>query len=143
TREKTVAYSRAHGGENADVALTALVNQGKLPVRIEWFDHQTSPPTPHRRLLSAEDYAFGPYISNKFLVVQPRCPDVPVLPQPYALFFWGPKAEERWPMEGAEPVSTRQQAADSLAPSHPRRRRNARTRILIREIADELWPNGW
>src|SRR5262249_43684629 len=152
-RDKTVAYSRAHGGENADTALTALVNAGKLPVRIEWFDHQISPPRQHRRLLSAADYEFGPYIRSNFLLVQPRCPDVPVLPRPHALSFWGPKLHQHWPLEEAEPVSTKQQAADPLAPSHPRRaqrsienkpqRTESRTRVLIREIADELWKSGW
>ena len=120
-REKTVAYCRAHGGEIADVALTAAVTQGELPVKIEWFDHQTSPPTQGRLLLSAKDYVFGPYISNNFLVIQPRRPDVPPLPRPHALFFWGPRAEELWPAEETEPVSTEQRAADLLEP--PRRRR--------------------
>ena len=102
-REKTVAYSRAHGGENADVALTALVNADDLPVRIEWFDFQANPPTPHKRLLSAKDYVFGPYISSNFLIVQRRHPDVPPLPpRPYALSFWGPKLQQRWPTEAVE-----------------------------------------
>jgi hypothetical protein len=123
SREKTVAYCRAHGGEIAvaDVALTATVNQGGLPVRIEWFDHQTNPPTRHRKLLLAKDYEFGPYISSNLLVVQPRRPDVPVLPRPHALSFWGPKLTQIWPAEAAEPVSTEQRAADLLEP--PRRRR--------------------
>jgi hypothetical protein len=103
TREKTVIYSRAHAGELADAALTAAVNAGDLPVKFEWIDHETSPPVPCRRLLSAEDYAFGPYISNNFLVVQPRRSDVSPLPRPHALFFWGPKAKELWPTEEAEP----------------------------------------
>jgi len=102
-REKIVAYCRAHAGEIADVALTAAVNQGELPVRIEWFDHQTSPPTQCRLLLSAKDYAFGPYISSNFLVIQPRRPDVPPLPRPHALSFWGPyKPPRRRPGPGPE-----------------------------------------
>ena len=94
SREQTVAYCRAHKGEIADGALTAAVNAGDLPVKLEWIDHQTSSPVQHKLLLSAEDYAFGPYISSNFLVIQPRRPDVPPLPRPHALFFWGPKAKE-------------------------------------------------
>jgi hypothetical protein len=108
TREKTVAYCRAHRGETADIALTAAVNAGDLPVKLEWIDHQTSPPVQHRLLLSGEDYAFGPYISNNFLVIQPRRPDVPPLSPPYALFFWGPKAKELWPAEEVEPETEAQ-----------------------------------
>src|SRR5262249_27099102 len=52
--------------------------------------------------------------------VQPRRPDVPPLPRPHALFFWGPKAKELCPAEEAEPVTTEQQAANPFAP--PRRR---------------------
>ena len=136
-REKIVAYCRAHAGEIADVALTAAVNQGELPVRIEWFDHQTSPPTQCRLLLSAKDYAFGPYISSNFLVIQPRRPDVPPLPRPHALSFWGPKAKELWPAEEAEPVSTEQQAANPYKP--PRRRpgpgpENEWKQAVVREL---------
>ena len=97
--EKIVAYCRVHGGEIADEALTAAVNAGKLPVKLEWVDHETSPPTQRSILLSGEDYVFGPYISNNFLVIQPRRPDVPPLPWPHALFFWGPKVKELCPME--------------------------------------------
>jgi hypothetical protein len=120
-REKTVVYCRAHGGEIADVALTTAVKAGELPVKLEWVDHGTRPPVQRSILLSAKDYEFGPYISSNFLVVQPRRPDVPPLPRPHALSFWGPKAKELWPAEEAEPVSTEQQAVDPLAPP-PRRR---------------------
>jgi hypothetical protein len=144
-REKTVAFYRTHKGEIADVALTVAVNAGELPVKFEWIDHQTSPPTQHRMLLSAKDYEFG-LISNNFLVIQPRRPDVPPLSRPHALFFWGPKVKEFCPAEEAEP------------PPNPRRRRNvsaqpsvenkpqrteSRTRVLIRKIADELWKGRW
>jgi hypothetical protein len=118
-REKTVAYCRAHKGEIADVALTVAVNAGELPVKLEWIDHEASPPLQHRLLLSAKDYEFG-LISNNFLVIQPRRPDVPPLSRPHALFFWGPKVKEFCPAEEAEPVMTEQQAADLFAP--PRRR---------------------
>jgi hypothetical protein len=107
-REKTVTYCRAHGGEIADVALTAAVNAGELPVKLEWIDHETSPPVPRRILLSAKDYEFGPYISSNFLVVQPRRLGVPPLPRPHALFFWGPKAKELWPADEAEPETEAQ-----------------------------------
>jgi len=117
SRAKTVAYCRKHNGEIADVALTAAVNAGELPVKIEWVDHETSLPV-QRRLLSAKDYVFGPYISSNFLVVQTRRPDVPPLPRPHALSFWGPKATQLWPMEEAAPAE--QQAAGSFEP--PRRR---------------------
>jgi hypothetical protein len=108
-REKTVAYCRAHKGEIADGALTVAVNAGELPVKLEWIDHQTSPPTQCRLLLSAEDYVFGPYISSNLLEIQPRRPDVPPLPRPHALFFWGPRAEELWSTEAAEPETEAQQ----------------------------------
>jgi hypothetical protein len=120
-REKTVAYCRAHRGEIADVALTAAVNAGELPVKLEWIDHETDPPVQRRLLLSAKDYEFGPYISSNFLVVQPRRSDVPPLPRPHALFFWGPRAKELSPTEKAEPASTEQQAADPLEPPLHRR----------------------
>ena len=97
-----MAYCRAHAGEIADVALTAAVNAGKLPVKLEWVDHEISPPVQRSILLSAEDYEFGPYIRSNFLVVQPRRPDVPLLPRPHALSFWGPKAKELWPREEVE-----------------------------------------
>jgi hypothetical protein len=85
------------------------VNAGELPVKLEWIDHQTSPPTQCRLLLSAEDYEFGPYISSNFLEIEPRRPDVPLLPRPRALFFWGPRAEELWLTEAAEPETEAQQ----------------------------------
>ena len=122
--EKIVAYCRVHGGEIADEALTAAVNAGKLPVKLEWVDHETSPPTQRSILLSGEDYAFGPYIRSNFLVIQPRRPDVPPLPRPHALFFWGPQAKKLWPMEEeVESVRTEQQAVDPLAPPSRRRGR--------------------
>jgi len=137
SREQTVAYCRAHKGEIADGALTAAVNAGDLPVKLEWIDHQTSSPVQHKLLLSAEDYAFGPYISSNFLVIQPRRPDVPPLPRPHALFFWGPKAKELWPAQEAEPVTTKQQAADPFKP--PRRRpgpppENEWKQAVVREL---------
>ena len=137
SREQTVAYCRAHKGEIADGALTAAVNAGDLPVKLEWIDHQTSSPVQHKLLLSAKDYAFGPYISSNFLVIQPRRPDVPPLPRPHALFFWGPKAKELWPAQEAEPVTTKQQAADPFKP--PRRRpgpppENEWKQAVVREL---------
>jgi hypothetical protein len=117
-REKTVTYCRAHEAEIADVALTAAVNAGALPVKIEWFDHQTSPPTQRRLLLLTEDYSFECILN--VLMVHPRRRDVPPLPRPHALFFWGPKAKEFWPAEAAESVTIGQQAVDPLAPP-PRR----------------------
>ena len=137
TREKTVAYCRAHGGELANVALTAVVNAGELPVKLEWFDHQTSPPVQHRILLSAKDFEFGPYISNNFLIIQPRHAAAAPLPRPHAVFFWGPRVKELWPAEEVEPVSTKQQAADPLEP--PRRRpgpapENEWKQAVVREL---------
>jgi len=135
-REKTVDYCRAHEGEIADIALTAAVNQRKLPVKIEWFDHQTNPPTQCRLLLSAKDYKFG-RISSNFVAVEPRRPDVSPLPRPHALFFWGPKAKELWPAEEVEAKPTEQHAADPLAP--PRRRpgpapENEWKQAVVREL---------
>src|SRR5262249_201351 len=60
-------------------------------------------------------------ISSNFLVVQPRRSDVPPLPRPYTLFFWGPTVKELCPMEEVESASTEQQAADDSLES-PRRR---------------------
>jgi hypothetical protein len=137
-REKTVAYCRAHKGEIADVALTAAVNAGEPPVKLEWIDHQTSPPTQCQLLLSAEDYEFG-LISNNFLAIEPRRPDVPPLPRPHALFFWRPKVKEFCSAEEAEPVSAEQQAADPFKP--PRRRPGPSPekewkQIVVRELLE-------
>jgi hypothetical protein len=121
-RAKTVTYWRKHKGEIADGALTAAVNAGKLGlIKVEWVDHQTNPPA----LLSAEDYEFGPYISSNFLVVRPRRPDVPPLPRPYTLFFWGPKVKELCPMEEAEAstVAASSSASNELPTDAPPRRR--------------------
>ena len=119
-RETTVAYCRERKGEIADAVLTAAVNAGELPVKLEWIDHETSPPVQRRILLSGEDYGFGPYISSNFLVVQPRRREVPPLPRPHALFFWGPKAKELWPVE--ETVSAQEEiASETEAPQRQRR----------------------
>jgi hypothetical protein len=100
--EKTVAYCCEHKGDRrgAALALLAAFNQGEeeLPVKAEWFDQQTSPPVPHKKVLSAEDYELKAVDFYKVWLVQPRRPDVPVLDRP-ALFFWGPKVKELWPME--------------------------------------------
>ena len=101
-REKTVAYCCEHKGDRrgAALALLAAFNQGEeeLPVKAEWFDQQTSPPVPHKKVLSAEDYELKAVDFYKVWLVQPRRPDVPVLDRP-ALFFWGPKVKELWPIE--------------------------------------------
>jgi hypothetical protein len=124
-REKTMAYCCEHKGDRrgAALALLAAFNQGEeeLPVKAEWFDQQTSPPVPHKKVLSAEDYELKAVDFYKVWLVQPRRPDVPVLDRP-ALFFWGPKVKQLWPMEEeVESVRTEQQAVDPLAPP-PRRR---------------------
>jgi hypothetical protein len=121
--DKTRGYCHKHMGDwrIADDALLVAVNQGKLPVKIEWFDQRTSPPAQHRILLSVEDYELGAYDFHKVWLVQPRRPDVPAISQRHALFFWGPKAKELWPMEAAEPASGEQQATDDSLES-PRRR---------------------
>ena len=103
--EKTVAYCCEHKGDRrgAALALLAAFNQGEeeLPVKAEWFDQQTSPPVPHKKVLSAEDYELKAVDFYKVWLVQPRRPDVPVLDRP-ALFFWGPKVKELWPAEEVE-----------------------------------------
>jgi len=122
SREKTVAYCCEHKGDRrgAALALLAAFNQEGLPVKAEWFDEQTSPPVPHAKVLSAEDYELKAADFYKVWLVQPRRPDASILPRP-ALFFWGPKVKELCPMEEAEPVTTKQQAADPFAPPPPRR----------------------
>ena len=104
-REKTVAYCCEHKGDRrgAALALLAAFNQGEeeLPVKAEWFDQQTSPPVPHKKVLSAEDYELKAVDFYKVWLVQPRRPDVPVLDRP-ALFFWGPKVKELCPAEEVE-----------------------------------------
>jgi hypothetical protein len=105
--EKTVAYCCEHKGDRrgAALALLAAFNQGEPGpwVKAEWFDQQTSPPVPHTKLLSAEDYELKAVDFYKVWLVQPRRPDVPVLDRP-ALFFWGPKVKELWPMEETAPA---------------------------------------
>ena len=139
-REKTVAYCCEHKGDRrgAALALLAAFNQGEeeLPVKAEWFDQQTSPPVPHKKVLSAEDYELKAVDFYKVWLVQPRRPDVPVLDRP-ALFFWGPKVKELWPAQEAEPVTTKQQAADPFKP--PRRRpgpppENEWKQAVVREL---------
>ena len=97
-----MAYCCEHKGDRrgAALALLAAFNQGEeeLPVKAEWFDQQTSPPVPHKKVLSAEDYELKAVDFYKVWLVQPRRPDVPVLDRP-ALFFWGPKVKQLWPME--------------------------------------------
>jgi len=119
-REKTVAYSRAHGGENADVALTAAVNRGELPVKIEWVDQQTNPPSLVWKLLLPQDYEARPGMPwETELWFSSRRLDVS-WPEDVVVFFWGPTMKRLWPTEEAEPVTTEQQAANPFAP--PRRR---------------------
>ena len=126
-RDKTVAYCCEHKGDRrgAALALCAAFNQGKLPAKAEWFDEQTSPAEQHAMVLSREDYELEAVDFCKVYLLQPRRSDVPVLPRP-ALFFWGPKAKELWPME------------EEAEPS-----RRSREQELIREIAAEIWPNGY
>jgi hypothetical protein len=131
TLDKMRGYCHERLGDrrNADLALLARVNTGKLPEKLPgkiiWFDEQTSPAEQHAMLLSVEDYELKAVDFYKVWYVQPRRPDVPVLPRP-ALFFWGPKAKELWPME------------EEAEPS-----RRSREQELIREIAAEIWPNGY
>src|SRR5262249_20273893 len=74
----------------------------------------------------------------KVWLVQPRRPDVPAISQRHAVFFWGPRAKELWPMEEeAKPVTTEQQAADPL--ESPRRRpgpapENEWKQAVVREL---------
>jgi hypothetical protein len=126
-RDKTVAYCCEHKGDrrNAALALCAAFDRRKLPAKAEWFDEQTSSAAQHSMVLSEEDYELKPIDFYKVLHLQPRRPDVLVLPRP-TLFFWGPKAKELWPME------------EEVEPS-----RRSREQELIREIAAEIWPNGY
>jgi hypothetical protein len=110
TLDKTRSHCHEHMGDRrvADLALLAAVNAGELPGKIVWVDEQISPPALRRILLSVEDYELRAVDFYKVWLLQPRRPDVPVLPRP-ALFFWGPRAEELWLTEAAEPETEAQQ----------------------------------
>src|SRR5262245_31388536 len=109
----------------ADDALLTAANAGELPVKYEWVDQQISPPV-QRRQLSVEDYELRAYDCHKVWLVQPRRLDVPAISQRHALFFWGPKVKELWPMEEeAEPPGRPtlallpQEAAEKAKPRIP------------------------
>jgi len=139
--DKTRGYCHKHMGmanwRIADDALLTAANAGDLPVKYEWVDQQISPPVQRRRL-SVKDYELKAYDFNKVWLVQPRHSDVPAISQRHAVFFWGPKVQEPWPMEEeAKPVTTEQQAADPYKP--PRRRpgpppENDWKQVVVREL---------
>jgi hypothetical protein len=98
---RALPHCHAYYGDKrvADRALLTAVNQGELLVKIEWTDRSTHPPI----LLSVEDYELAAWI------VLPRRPDVPPFPPGYAVFFWGLKMQELWPVRETEAGAIEQQ----------------------------------
>src|SRR5262245_20256817 len=122
TEKEAVRYCRERKGDShiGDFALCEAFNQNGLPVKIEWVDQQTNPPSLVWKLLLPQDYEARPGMPwETELWFSSRRLDVS-WPEDVVVFFWGPTMKRLWPTEEAEPVTTEQQAANPFAP--PRRR---------------------
>ena len=117
TEKRAVLYCRERKGDQhiGDFALCEAFNQKQkgsfnqkgLPVKIEWIDQQTNPPSLAWKLLSSQDYEARPGMPwETKLWFSPRRLDIP-WPEG-VVFFWGPTVEQLLPAEEAEPETKAQ-----------------------------------
>jgi hypothetical protein len=95
-------------------------------------------PPPRRVVVPLEDKFFEAFHvepSRGGLVPVSYRPDVQLFRE-HALFAWGPDVERLWP------TASRANPSEPRADDKPRRKR-PRAYQLIRDIADELWPDGY